>query len=102
MRITNINYPHPVLDASNSDYIDSSFDIALETDPTVTDSSILIDVQIDRYLCGGIFQESFPSYRRRNGERKRSRRAQESRISSNVMKTNESIPSPPQISGNVF
>lgn len=44
MRITNINYPHPVLDASNSDYIDSSFDIALEADPTVTDSSILIDV----------------------------------------------------------
>lgn len=44
MKITNINYPHPVLDASNSDYIGSSFDISLETDPTVTNSSILIDV----------------------------------------------------------
>lgn len=44
MKLTNINYPHPVLDALNSDYINSSFDIALETDPMVTDSSILIDI----------------------------------------------------------
>lgn len=44
MKITNINYPHPVLDASNNDYIDSFFDIALEMAPTVTDSLILIDV----------------------------------------------------------
>ena len=44
MKVTNKNYPHPVLDVANSDYIDSTFDIALDADPAVTDSSILIDV----------------------------------------------------------
>lgn len=53
MKVTNINYPHPVLDDSNSDYIDCSFDIAIETDPTETESSIFIDISYS-LKCEGL------------------------------------------------
>ena len=35
MKKTNINYPHPVLNASNEDYLDCSFDITLISDPVI-------------------------------------------------------------------
>ena len=33
MKKSNINYPHPVLSASNDDYINSAFEIVLPVDP---------------------------------------------------------------------
>ncbi len=35
MKKTNVNYPHPVLSASNEDYLDCSFDITLLADPVI-------------------------------------------------------------------
>ena len=44
MKKTNINYPHPVLSASNEDYIDSFFDIDLPQNPVIEGDLARIEV----------------------------------------------------------
>ena len=44
MKKTNINYPYPVLSASNEDYINSSFDIELPVNPYVEGDLAKIEI----------------------------------------------------------
>ena len=42
MKKTNINYPHPVLSASNEDYINCHFDLEIINDPQVNGNIITL------------------------------------------------------------
>lgn len=53
MRKTNINYPHPVLSASNDDYLNSSFDLMFEQEPTVEGMSLRVDLKYE-LNCDGL------------------------------------------------
>lgn len=45
MKKTNVNYPHPVLSASNEDYLNSSFDIAFLNDPQIEGDTITLSME---------------------------------------------------------
>ncbi len=47
MKKTNINYPHPVLSASNEDYLDCSFDVMLTSDPVIEGNIASFEVCYD-------------------------------------------------------
>ena len=47
MKKTNVNYPHPVLSASNEDYLDCSFDIALTSNPVIEGNIATFKVSYD-------------------------------------------------------
>lgn len=47
MKKTNVNYPHPVLSASNEDYLDCSFDINLLSDPVIEGNVATFKVAYD-------------------------------------------------------
>ncbi len=49
MKKTNINYPHPVLSASNEDYLSCSFDIALVSDPVIEGNIATFKVGYDLF-----------------------------------------------------
>ena len=54
MRKTNINYPHPVLSASNEDYVDCKFDLTLEEEPSI--EGMLLSLNLKYTLqCNGLF-----------------------------------------------
>ena len=47
MKKTNVNYPHPVLSASNEDYLGCSFDINLLSDPVIEGNVATFKVAYD-------------------------------------------------------
>ena len=55
MRKTNVNYPHPVLSAANEDYIDCSFNISLDNNPSIQGDVAVVDISYD-LQCEGLKQ----------------------------------------------
>ena len=55
MRKTNVNYPHPVLSAANEDYIDCSFNIRLDNNPSIQGEVAVVDISYD-LQCEGLKQ----------------------------------------------
>lgn len=53
MRKVNVNYPHPVLSAANEDYINCSFNITLNNDPSIQGEVAVIDVSY-QLSCEGL------------------------------------------------
>lgn len=55
MRKTNVNYPHPLLNGANEDYINSSFDIVLSQEPSIEGdiATIVVEYDLD---CAGLKQ----------------------------------------------
>lgn len=47
MKKTNINYPHPVLSASNEDYIDCFFDLGIINEPQIEGNTITLSVSYE-------------------------------------------------------
>ena len=47
MKKTNINYPHPVLNIANEDYINSSFNISLPNDAKIEGEHAIIEISYE-------------------------------------------------------